>query len=120
MEGDAGIGKSALWGETLRAASSREIRVLSCRTAEFEAELSYSSVADLLEPVAKDVLPFLPEPQRRALEAILLVAEPGPGGFDARAAGAALVTSLDVLVSSGPVLVAVDDAQWLDRASAKP
>jgi hypothetical protein len=58
---------------------------------------------------------LLPEPQRRALERVLLVAaddEP----LDARLVGVALRTLLANL--GAPVLVAVDDVQWLDAASA--
>ena len=64
-----------------------------------------------------DVLPALPAPQRRALEVALLLAEPEGSLPDAHALDAALLSVLRVLASD-PLLVAVDDVQWLDGASA--
>jgi predicted ATPase len=60
----------------------------------------------------------LPWPQRHALGAALLRDSVGEG-IDLRAVGAAVVSVLTEMSRSGPVLVAVDDAQWLDRPSAR-
>ncbi|MDX6490796.1 MAG: hypothetical protein QOD43_1041, partial [Gaiellaceae bacterium] len=83
------------------------------------AELAFAALGDLLEPMADDVLPELPEPQRRAIAVALLREEPGVRALDQRAVGAGTTTMLRLLARSAPVVVAVDDLQWLDRASAR-
>jgi DNA-binding CsgD family transcriptional regulator len=115
LEGEAGIGKTTVWRAGVERARERGFRVLVAQPAEAERSFSYAALADLLEPIADEVLTLLPGPQRRALERVLLVAaddEP----LDARLVGVAVRTSLASL--GAPVLVAVDDVQWLDAASA--
>src|SRR5439155_101362 len=68
--GDVGIGKTAVWKHTVQAASGT-YRVLSCRPARAEAPLAFSALDDLLGGVLAEILPGLPEPRRRALEAAL-------------------------------------------------
>jgi len=53
--------------------------VLACRPAESESELSFSGVADLLAGVGTETLAALPAPHRRALDVVLLRADPDPG-----------------------------------------
>jgi DNA-binding CsgD family transcriptional regulator len=115
LAGDAGIGKTTVWRAGVELARERGFRVLAAEPVEAERSLSYAVLADLLEPITADVLSSLPEPQRRALERVLLLAE-DDAPLDARLVGAAVRTSLEAL--GGPVLVAIDDVQWLDAASA--
>ena len=114
IEGEAGIGKTAVW----RAAVELAGRALVCVADEADARLSFSGLADLLADVADDLLPSLPPPQREALEVALLrrVSATPP---DPMAAGVALRAVLAELASDGPLVVAVDDAQWLDPATAR-
>ena len=119
LEGEAGIGKTALWREGVAAARAASFRVLSCAPAEVEAALSYSSLADLLEGVEPEVLAALPAPQRDALEVALLRAGRAGAVAGQRAVATAAVSVLGQLASSTPVVVAVDDVQWLDGASAR-
>ena len=119
VEGEAGIGKTALWREGVARAQAASFRVLSCAPAEVEATLSYSALADLLSEVEPHVLAALPAPQRNALEVAMLRADRGDATAGARAVGAAAVAVLGQLASSGPVVVAIDDVQWLDRPSAR-
>ena len=116
LSGRAGIGKTALWLTGVDLALARGYRVMSSRPSEAEARLSYTGLTDLLGDVVDDVLPDLPAPQRRALEAALLLAEPDAGA-DERAVAAAFLSSLRLLVADGPLCLAVDDVQWLDAAS---
>ena len=71
-----------------------------------------------MSPVLEEVAPALAAPRRRALEVALLLVEPGDAPPDPHAIGLALLDVFRVLAKQGPVLVALDDAQWLDAASA--
>ncbi len=65
-----------------------------------------------------DIAAALPGPRRRALEVVLLLAEPGDAIPDPLAIGLAVLDALRALSSSGPCVLALDDIQWLDAASA--
>lgn len=117
LAGELGIGKSTVWEEALERAGAFPLRVLTARPAEAEIGLAFAALADLLDPVVDDVLPALPDPQRRALAIALLREEPGPRPLDQRAVSAAATTALRTLARGGPVVLAIDDAQWLDRPS---
>ncbi len=119
LEGDAGIGKTALWRDGLVMARADSVRVLWCAPAEVEAALSYSALADLLEEVEPEILAALPAPQRDALEIALLRTDPGDATASQRAIATATVSVLASLATAAPLLVAVDDVQWLDRPSAR-
>jgi predicted ATPase len=120
LSGDAGIGKTALWQAGLERARARGVRVLSHRAVEAEAVLSFAGIAELLGDVAAEVLPSLGEIRRGALEAALLIeGSTADGNVEPRAVGLAVLDSLRALSADEPVLVAVDDFQWLDRPSAR-
>ncbi len=115
LEGAAGIGKTTLWRAVVDHAAARR-RVLAARPAAAEARLSFSALADLLRPVLDEALSAVPSPQRRALESALLLREP-EGALDQRAVATAVLQVLHGLATEGALLVAVDDAQWLDAPS---
>jgi DNA-binding CsgD family transcriptional regulator len=118
LEGDPGIGKTTVWREVVRRAQERSFLVLSCRPAAAETKLGLSAIADLLEPVPETAFAALLDPQRRALEVALLRSDPGNARADARTIATAVRSLLGALASETPVLLAVDDLQWLDSASA--
>jgi DNA-binding CsgD family transcriptional regulator len=117
VEGEPGIGKTAVWREALASGTARSYRVLSARPAESEAGLAFAALADLLATVGEDDVADLPEPQRLALDAALLRGDLAQT-HDRRAVATALVSVLARLSQASPVLVAVDDVQWLDRPTA--
>ena len=117
FEGEPGIGKTTLWAEAVRRGIERGYTVLSCRPTSAEATLSYTGVGDLLTSVEDDVYGALPALQRRALDGVLLRGETDGRAPDRRTVSVAVLSVLRALATS-PVLVAVDDAQWLDRPSA--
>jgi DNA-binding CsgD family transcriptional regulator len=119
VEGEPGIGKTTVWRQAIRNAEGASYRVLSCRPAESETKLSFSSLADLMGPVGEEVLPELPAPQRRALEAALLRTDDESGVPDQRAVAAGFVSTLTMLARRTPLLVGVDDVQWLDLPSRR-
>jgi DNA-binding CsgD family transcriptional regulator len=118
IEGEPGIGKTTLWLAGVERARGQGLRVLSARPAAAESALSYSSLADLLGSVDAATLAELPDPQRLALDHILLRADSGEAPTDPRAVAAALLSVLRRLALDSPVLVALDDLQWLDVSSA--
>jgi DNA-binding CsgD family transcriptional regulator len=113
--GAAGIGKTTVWGAGLAAAQTRGFRVLVCRAAAAEVRLSYAGLTDLLGDVSGDDLAWLPGPQRRALDAALLREVHDKDFSDPRSVAAGFLAVLEHLAGRCPVLVAVDDVQWLDE-----
>src|SRR5215831_402902 len=119
IEGEPGIGKTTLWAEATGRARAAGWRVLSCRPAASDAGLPHVALADLLHSVPDDAFARLPAPQRRALGVALLREEAGGIDLDPRAVGTGLTALLGLIGSDGPLMLAVDDAQWLDPASAR-
>jgi DNA-binding CsgD family transcriptional regulator len=118
FEGEAGIGKSTLWLAGVKAARERSLRVLVARPAMAERGLAHAGLGDLCEGVLDEMLPAMPAARRSALEVALLLTEAEERPPDARAVGVAILTGLRSLAQSGPLLIAVDDVQWLDASSA--
>ena len=118
LEGVAGIGKTTLWRAGIELGHERAWRVLSCVPTSSETAFSFAALGDLVAPVVDEVLPRLPPPQRSALGAALALVEDEAPNADERVVGLALLSSLRLLAARDPVLVAVDDVQWLDPASA--
>ncbi|MGI5380083.1 ATP-binding protein [Streptomyces sp. CA-251387] len=115
LRGEAGIGKTALLDRAAQSASASGMRVLRVTGVEPEADLAFGGLVQLLWPV-QDRLDALPEPQADALRAVL-----GTGRTrtqDRFLTGLAVLTLLADLAEQGPLLCLVDDAQWLDQATA--
>jgi predicted ATPase len=117
LEGEAGIGKTRVWEESVRTAEASGCRVLATRASGSEVQLSFAGLGDLLDGVVEEALPNLPAPRRRALEAALLLDEPEDALPDARAVGLGFLSALQLLSASAPLVIAVDDLQWLDSSS---
>src|SRR5688500_6930492 len=118
LEGEAGIGKSTLWLAGIEAARERGLRVLSARPAEVELGVAHAGLGDLLEDALQDVLHELTAPRRRALEIALLVRDDIEEPVDFRTLAIAVRSALQLLAAREPVLIAIDDVQWLDLSSA--
>jgi DNA-binding CsgD family transcriptional regulator len=118
LKGEAGIGKSTLWLAGVEHARSCGVRVLVSRPAEAERGQAHVGLGDLLDDVLDEVAPALSAPRRRALGAVLLREEPSGDSVDHRALAVAVRDLLHLLAERDPLLVAVDDVQWLDSASA--
>ncbi len=114
LRGEPGIGKTAL----LRYAADRaaDMRVLRGSGTEFESELPFAGLHLLLRP-ALDRLDALPSRQREALTSAFGLGE--GGAVDRFMIGAGVLSLLAELAENEPVLCLVDDAHWLDRASAE-
>ena len=116
ITGEAGVGKTSLWQAAVGRAQAADMRAIAARPSEAETSFAYAALGDLLGP-HPGVLDDLPGPQRRALEVALLVAERGEKP-DQQAVARATLTGLRSLARAAPLIVAVDDVQWLDRPSA--
>ena len=118
VEGEAGIGKTTVWQAGVRAAELAGCRVLSCRPTGSEARFSFAALGDLLAGVFPGTLPLLPATQRRALELALVLAEADDEPVGEQAVALGFLGVLRSVAEAGPVVVAVDDTQWLDRPTA--
>ena len=102
LEGEAGIGKTTVWDAGVAGAAARSCIVLQARPAESEATLSFAVLGDLVDGVLAGVLPQLPPPQRRALEAALLMEDPAGSPPEQRAICLAFLSVIRLLSASGP------------------
>nr|WP_083168686.1 LuxR family transcriptional regulator [Mycobacterium paraseoulense] len=114
LRGEAGIGKTALLDFVAgRAAGFRTARVGG---VESEMELAFAALQQLCSPLLA-CIDRLPAPQREALEiAFGCSAGPAPDRF---LVGLAVLSLIGAATESQPLLVLVDDAQWIDRISAQ-
>lgn len=119
LEGPPGVGKTTLWEAGRELARHAGHRVLSARPAEVETAFSYAALGDLLLEHVEETLDVLPPPQRRALEVALLRKEAEGEPPDQRAVALAALRALIELSARSPIVVAIDDVQWLDRSSAR-
>jgi DNA-binding CsgD family transcriptional regulator len=116
--GVPGIGKTALWEAGVAIARERGVRVLAARASGAETQLSWAALIDLLEGVGREELAALPPPQLDALEVALFRAAPTAAAPTTHAAAVGFLNALRALAAREPLVVAIDDVQWLDGASA--
>jgi DNA-binding CsgD family transcriptional regulator len=119
IEGEPGIGKTTLWLSTVEQARERGFRVLSARPSAAESVLAYAGLADLLSGVGATELAALPQPQRVAVDRILLRQDADSTPTNKRAVSAAFLAVVEGLAEQSPVMLAIDDLQWLDLSSAQ-
>ncbi len=117
LQGEAGAGKSTLWRAGIETAAAAGHRVLRSEPSASETDLSFAGLSDLLIDVLSLVEAQIPGPQREALEIALLLRPAGDEPPTAHAVGLAVLAALRGCLSEGPLLIAVDDVQWLDQAS---
>jgi DNA-binding CsgD family transcriptional regulator len=114
MHGDPGVGKTALLGYVVGAGS--DFHVVRTVGVDGEMELPYAALQQLCAPIS-ELNDSLPEPQRDAL-AVAFGLRSGPAP-DAFLVGLAVLGLLSEAAEQRPLLCSVDDAQWLDRESAR-
>src|SRR5918994_1005842 len=113
LRGEAGIGKTALLNHLVEAASG--LTVERAAGVESEMQLAFASLHQLCGPLL-DRLPRLPTPQREALE--IVFGRRAGGAPDRFLVALATLTLFSDVAEERPLLCVVDDAQWLDHASA--
>lgn len=118
VEGEAGIGKTTFLLTLLEQGRGRGFQVLSTRPTAADTVLAYAALADMLGDVEEAVLARLPEPQRLAIDRILLRTTEDDLPIGQRAVAAGFVSVVEKLARQRPVLLAIDDLQWVDPSSA--
>ena len=114
LHGEAGVGKTALLEYAVEA--SREFRISRTSGVEADMELPFAAAQQLCSPFL-DLMDRLPEPQHAALAvAFGLSSGPPPDPF---LVGLAVLGLLSEASEERPLLAVVDDAHWLDHASAR-
>jgi hypothetical protein len=117
VRGEAGIGKSALVAAASQRAQTSGVMVLVASGVESEAQLPFAGLHQLLLP-SLGLLDRLPDPLRNALEMAFGYAPQGAAP-DVFLIGLATLGLISDLATETPVLLVVEDAQWLDRSSAR-
>jgi DNA-binding CsgD family transcriptional regulator len=113
LRGDPGIGKSVLLDHLPEAASG--FRVIRASGSEFETDLPFAA----LHQMCVTVLDHLPELPTRLQDALAVAFGLATGEPDSFRIGLASLALLAAAAQGRPVLCLVDDAHWLDSASAK-
>jgi hypothetical protein len=115
LSGDPGVGKTSLLDQAAGIAAASGIRLLRATGAQFEADISFAALHQLLRPCFTE-LPHLSPLHARALNVALGLGE-GPPPAQLLVASAVLAL-LQQIAKEQPLLLIVDDLPWLDRASA--
>lgn len=110
--GDAGLGKSALLDHLARECGP-EVRVLRLTGVEVESDLAFAGLGTLISQAA-NAFEELDESMASILRGAIGLAERTPTGLEVNLA---TLSFLATLGAAGPVVVLIDDAQWVDRAS---
>ena len=118
IEGEAGAGKTSLWEAALAAAARAGFSAVAARPAEAETSFAYAALGDLLRE-RSDALEGLPARLRQALEVALLLDDGAPEAPDQQSVALGLLATFKRLADDGPLVVAIDDVQWLDPTSAQ-
>ena len=118
LVGEPGIGKTTVWSAIVDAATSRGFTVLLAHPAEAESELAFGVLTDLFAGVVDGVLDGLPTIRREVLETVLRRRQRDTA-VDPTVIALATLDLLRQLGASGPLLVAVDDLQWVDAPSLR-
>jgi DNA-binding CsgD family transcriptional regulator len=118
LEGEAGIGKTALCRAVVEEATAEGCRTLTCQSNQAETPLAFAGLTDLVDSSADAAIARLATPQREALEIALLRRAAGPGaGPERRTLGVALRGLFCELSVDAPLVLALDDLQWMDAST---
>ena len=119
ISGEAGIGKTALHESVKALAAASGRLVVSTVGLPGEGEIPLINLADVLDPVAREVLPSLPRTQGDALRVALRLEPARPEALDEGLLSRATVNAVRELAGRTGLLVAVDDEQWVDPDSVR-
>jgi DNA-binding NarL/FixJ family response regulator len=117
IDGEAGIGKSTLWVSALERAAEVGFHTVSASASKAETEMEYGTVADLLGEIDREVLVGMPEAQLSAIDHVTLRDTTDISTPELPVVAAALMSVIQKLSRNAPVLIGIDDVQWLDHCS---
>lgn len=117
IEGAMGIGKTTVWSAAVERARDIGYTVLSARAVQAESVLAYAVVADLLAELDTAAFAQLSPYQLLAVDRVLLNERSDGRATDQRVASVAFLSVVTQLAAKAPVLIAIDDVQWLDSSS---
>ncbi|HEY2878342.1 helix-turn-helix transcriptional regulator [Nocardioides sp.] len=118
IDGAPGIGKTTLLRVLLASAREQQYAVATCQPTRSEMELSYAGLVGLLGDLGIDAVRELPAPQARVLRTVMRLEETVEP-VDRLSLDLATLAVLRAVAADRPLLVAVDDAQWLDQPTAR-
>ena len=119
LEGEAGIGKTVLWRGGVELARAAGAQVLITSGSASGRELPFEGLTDVADGFAHAVVAGLPAHQRAALTAALSWSGGEHAATDELAVRLAVLEVLRSMSAAGPVMLAVDDVQWLDEPTAQ-
>jgi len=119
LAGEAGIGKTAIWTRAVQDAQAAGVSVRISRCSEPDAALSFAGLGDLFDGLSPSDMAALPAVQQSALSAALLISGGGDREPGSRVVGVAVLGVIRALARSGPLMLAIDDVQWLDSSSRR-
>ena len=114
LAGEPGAGKTTVLRAGLERAEGLGYTVLRTLPSPSDMRLAFAGLADLLGSHLDAVLPGLPSPQRRALGVALLTEDAPPVPPEPRMIAAAFRNAVLALAATAPVVLVIDDVQWLD------
>jgi DNA-binding CsgD family transcriptional regulator len=117
LQGEPGVGKSALLTDAVQAASARGMLVLRASGVQSEASLPFAGLHQLLRPLLGRAA-GLPPRLRAALDGAFGVAEESAPGSDLFLTALAALHLMSEAATHAPVVLAAEDAQWLDQPTA--
>jgi DNA-binding CsgD family transcriptional regulator/energy-coupling factor transporter ATP-binding protein EcfA2 len=117
LAGPPGSGKTTLLRAAAALAAERGYSVLLTTPARSEVRLAFAGLTDLLDRQPTALIDELPPPQARALRVALLAEEPPLHPPDQRVIAVAFRAAIQLLAAAAPVLLVIDDVQWLDQPS---
>lgn len=118
LEGEPGIGKTTTWEAIAGRAHALGHLVVTSRPAQSESRLSFAGLGDIVGGMPQSIVDTIPLPQRHALEIALLKRPAGGAPPDQRAIAVALLSAVRACAATRPLVLAVDDAQWIDQPTA--
>ncbi|MFE9629257.1 AAA family ATPase, partial [Streptomyces sp. NPDC006527] len=116
LRGDAGVGKSALLDHVVELAAAEKHRVIRAAGVEAESELPFAGLHQFLYPLLNH-LDRLDDAHRRVFDVVFGRGEDTPPSV--MTLGIAVLDLLSLAASQQPLLLVLDDGQWLDTSSTE-
>ena len=118
IQGAPGIGKTSLLRALLEMSGRREYSVAMCQPTRSEMDLSYAGLVGMLDALGLAAVDALPAPQAQVLRTILRL-DDSAQPVDRLSLGLATVAAMRAEACDRPLVIAVDDSQWLDQPTAR-